>query len=71
MSQTYTWIQIFTFVLKTKEDIEGAIHICIDYMKEDIYEFHNQRRHLKCLQNDTYIYVRRDTIQSVQFEARY
>ena len=62
---------MFTLVLKTKEDIKGAIHIFIDYMKEDIYEFHNQRRHLKYLQNDTYIYVRRDTIQSVQFEGRY
>ena len=62
---------MFTLVLKTKEDIKGTIHIFIDYMKEDIYEFHNQRRHLKYLQNDTYIYVRRDTIQSVQFEGRY
>ena len=45
------------------KDIKGAIHIFIDYMKEDIYEFHNQRRHLKYLQNDTYIYV-----PAVQFE---
>ena len=56
---------MFTLVLKTKEDIKGAIHIFIDYMKEDIYEFHNQRRHLKYLQNDTYIYV-----PAVQFEGR-
>ena len=61
---------MFTFVLKTKEDIKGAIHIFIYYMKEDIYEFHNQRRHIKYLQNDTYIYVRRDTIPAVQFEER-
>ena len=61
---------MFTFVLKTKVYITGAIHIFIDYMKEDIYEFHNQRRHLKYLQNYTYIYVRRDTIPSVQFEGR-
>ena len=58
--------------------MDTNVHICIknkrkifiDYMKEDIYEFHNQRRHLKYLQNDTYIYVRRDTIPSVQFEGR-
>ena len=54
---------MFTLVLKTKKDIKGDIHIFIDYMKEDIYEFHNQRRHLKYLQNDTYIYV-----PAVQFE---
>ena len=61
---------MFTLVLKTKEDIKGAIHIFIDYMKEDIYKFHIQRRHLTYLQNDTYIFVRRDTIPSVQFEGR-